>query len=181
MGRPEGAGHRSGRLEKENAPVKKWPARSLIWRLIAKVQITPRETEDYCGRTSRIIGVPLRSGLRHLVVQKKGDLQKVLESLKKGERTFPRLSPLFPWARKNPRAGIGASWTRTACPRSISRLLGGLKPGEISKPLKDNFGYHLFQLIEWRDQPDEAFRGSEGPDPRRPRERGAGPSFRTSG
>ena len=32
------------------------------------------------------------------------------------------------------------------------KTLSALHPGEISKPLKDDFGYHLFQLVGWRDR-----------------------------
>ncbi|MGH7738996.1 MAG: peptidylprolyl isomerase, partial [bacterium] len=32
-------------------------------------------------------------------------------------------------------------------PKPYLKILRGLKPGQISKPFRDNFGYHLFRLI----------------------------------
>lgn len=114
----------------------------------AKVRITDKEVEDYYWahlsdyRTSEAVHA------RHLVVQKKSDLDRVLGNLAKGEG-FPKLVLLF---SVGPEKSQGGDWGAMAVDRLSPVYLAALrrlKVGEISKPVKDVFGYHLFQLVEW--------------------------------
>jgi peptidyl-prolyl cis-trans isomerase SurA len=117
----------------------------------SKVQITPPEVEDYYWTHLSNYWRPQAVRARHLVVQKRGDLQKVLESLKKGE-DFPKIISTFSVGPEKSQGGDWGFMDSDRLPKEYLQALSGLKPGEISKPLKDNFGYHLFQLIEWRDR-----------------------------
>jgi peptidyl-prolyl cis-trans isomerase SurA len=116
-----------------------------------KVQITPEEVEDYYWTHLSNYWRPKSVRARHLIVQRKSDLQKVLDSLKKGE-DFPKIVPIF---SVGPDKSHGGDWGFMDTDRLSSeylKALSTLKPGEISKPLKDDFGYHLFQLVEWRNR-----------------------------
>jgi peptidyl-prolyl cis-trans isomerase SurA len=117
----------------------------------SKVQITPPEVEDYYWTHLSNYWRPRAVRARHLVVQKRGDLQKVLESLKKGE-DFPKIITTFSVGPEKSQGGDWGFMDSDRLPKEYLQALSGLKPGEISKPLKDNFGYHLFQLIEWRER-----------------------------
>jgi peptidyl-prolyl cis-trans isomerase SurA len=117
----------------------------------SKVQITPQEVEDYYWTHLSNYWRPQAVRARHLVVQKRGDLQKALESLKKGE-DFPKITSTFSVGPEKSQGGDWGFMDSDRLPKEYLQALSGLKPGEISKPLKDNFGYHLFQLIEWRDR-----------------------------
>jgi parvulin-like peptidyl-prolyl isomerase len=117
----------------------------------SKVQITPQETEDYYWTHLSNYWRPQAVRARHLVVQKRGDLQKVLASLKKGE-DFPKIITTFSVGPEKSQGGDWGFMDTDRLPSVYLKALSGLKPGEISKPLKDDFGYHLFQLIEWRNR-----------------------------
>jgi len=86
---------------------------------------------------------------RHLVVQTPKELSRVQASLKSGE-TFGKVCSLY---SVDPLKDAGGDWgwmpMNTLAPAYV-RALKALKPGEVSKPLKDAFGYHLFQLMEIR-------------------------------
>ncbi len=115
----------------------------------SKVEITPEETEEYYWTHLTNYWRPQAVHARHLVVQKKGDLEKALAGLRKGE-DFARIASTF---SVGPEKSVGGDWgfmDADRLPPNYLKVLFSLKPGEISKPLKDNFGYHLFQLIEWR-------------------------------
>lgn len=117
----------------------------------SKVDITPEETEEYYWTHLPQYWRPQAVHARHLLVQRKGDLDKVLAGLGKGE-DFTRLASTF---SVGPEKSEGGDWgfmdTDRLSPNYLKVLLS-LKPGEISKPLKDNFGYHLFLLIGWRSR-----------------------------
>ena len=117
----------------------------------SKVQITPQEVEDYYSSHLSKYWRPRAVRARHLVVQRRGDLQKVLESLKKSG-DFPKITSTFSVGPERSQGGDWGFMDTDRLPAEYLKALSGLKPGEISKPLKDNFGYHLFQLIEWRNR-----------------------------
>ncbi len=114
----------------------------------ARVRITNKEVEDYYWSHLSDYQTSEAVHARHLVVQRKADLDRVKENLGKGE-DFSKLASLF---SVGPEKAQGGDWG----PMAIDRLspvylsaLRSLKAGEISKPVKDVFGYHLFQLVEW--------------------------------
>ncbi len=117
----------------------------------SKVDITPSEVEEYYWTHLTDYWRPREVHARHLIVQRKGDLEKALASLQKGE-DFGAVASAF---SVGPGKSQGGDWGFLAADRlapPYDKALSSLKPGEISKPLKDNFGYHLFQLIGWRDR-----------------------------
>jgi parvulin-like peptidyl-prolyl isomerase len=117
----------------------------------SKVEITPEETEEYYWTHLADYWRPQAVHVRHLVVQRKGDLDKVTAGLRKGE-DFARLASTF---SEGPEKSEGGDWgfmSVDRVPPNYLKVLSALKPGEISKPLRDNFGYHLFQLIGWRNR-----------------------------
>ena len=93
---------------------------------------------------------------RHLVVQKPGDLKKVLDGLGKGD-DFSRMASLFSAGPEKTEGGDWGFMATDRMPTAYLKALLVLKPGEISKPLKDDFGYHLFQLLEWRPRRMRSF------------------------
>jgi peptidyl-prolyl cis-trans isomerase C len=125
-------------------------ARKLVDREVnAKVLITPEEVEEYYW--SHLSDHWKSEGVRarHIVVRKRADMEKVLNGLQKGE-DFQRMAATFSAGMEGPKGGdLGFMGSDRLNP-SYLKVLAALKPGEISKPLKDDFGYHLFQLVEWR-------------------------------
>ncbi len=115
----------------------------------AQVQITPEEVKEYYWSHLSDYWKPQAVRVRHLIVQKRPDLVKVLASLQKGE-DFSKIVETF---SVGPARSQGGDWGFMDTDRLSSaylKVLSDLKPGQISKPFKDDFGYHLFQLIEWR-------------------------------
>ena len=121
-----------------------------------KVQITPAEVEDYYWSHLSRFWRPAAVRARHLIVQKRGDLLKVLASLKKGE-DFAKVAATFSVDLERTEGGDWGYMETDRIPSSYLKALLVLAPGEVSKPLKDEFGYHLFQLIGWRPRRMQTF------------------------
>lgn len=132
-------------------------ARKLVDQEVnSKVDITPQEVEDYYWFHLSDYWQPEAVRARHLVFQKKADLQKTLDGLSRGE-DLARMAALF---SAGPDKANGGDWGFMAVdriPETYFKVLKVLKVGEISKPLKDEFGYHLFQLFEWRPKKMRTF------------------------
>lgn len=114
-----------------------------------KVVITPEETEDYYWTHLPFYWRPAAVEARHLVVQKKADLDKVLAGLRKGEE-FQKLASTFSEAPGRSRGGDWGFMDTDRLSSDYLKVLSALKPGEVSKPFKDEIGYHLLQLVGWR-------------------------------
>ena len=145
----------------ENAWKRKLLQERLVSKLVDqevnhKVQITPAEVEDYYWSHLSHFWRPAAVRARHLIVQKKGDLQKVLTSLKKGE-DFAKLATIFSVDLERSEGGDWGFMETDRIPSSYLKVISALSPGEVSKPLKDAFGYHLFQLIGWRPRKMQSF------------------------
>ncbi len=111
-----------------------------------QVRITDKEVEDYYWSHLSDYWTPEAVHVRHLVVQRKADLERVEAGLAQGEE-FPKLISVF---SAGPERSQGGDWGMMDVDRLPAAYLSALKPlktGEISKPLKDVFGYHLFQLL----------------------------------
>lgn len=117
----------------------------------SKVDITPTEVEDYYWTHLPDYWRPQAVHARHLIVQRKGDLDKALAALKKQE-DFATVATTLSVGPQKAEGGDWGFMSVNRLPPEYLKALEPLKPGEISKPVKDNFGYHLFQLIAWRNR-----------------------------
>lgn len=132
-------------------------ARKLVDREVnSKVRITPQEVEEYYWSHLPEYWDPAAVRARHLVVQRRSDLQKVLAGLQKKEE-FSKLASTFSLGLERTQGGDWGYMTADRLPSDYWKALGALKPGEVSKPIKDEFGYHLFQLEGWRPRRMRSF------------------------
>jgi parvulin-like peptidyl-prolyl isomerase len=122
----------------------------------SKVRILPEEVEEYYWSHLSEYWRPAAVHDRHLVVKRKTDLLRALDSLKKGE-DFAKVAATFSQGPEKAQGGDGGFMNKDRLDPHYIQALSALKPGEISKPLEDNFGYHLFQLIEWRPRQMRSF------------------------
>ncbi len=117
--------------------------------LYPKAKVSRRAVEDYYWAHLDDFWVPEAIRARHLLVGSKKELDRALACLKKGE-TFDSVCSRL---SADPQRDSGGDWgwiPTTALSKTYVKTLRALSPGEVSKPLKDAFGYHLFQLVEAR-------------------------------
>ncbi len=125
-------------------------ARKLVdLKVNSNVLITPGEVEEYYWSHLSEYWKPEAVRARHLVVQHKEDLDRALQGLQKGEEFSIIAESLSAGMEKINGGDWGFMDTDRLDPAYL-KVLSPLNPGEVSPPLRDEFGYHLFQLIEWR-------------------------------
>ncbi|HXL73944.1 MAG TPA: peptidyl-prolyl cis-trans isomerase [bacterium] len=114
-----------------------------------KVRISEDEVAEYYWSHLGDYWLPAAVSARHLVVHGKGKLDQVLAAVAKGD-DFSKIIETFSQTPDASVGGDGHFMDGDQWPALYLNALSKLKPGEISKPVKDDFGYHLFQLIQWR-------------------------------
>jgi parvulin-like peptidyl-prolyl isomerase len=145
-------------LKAQGVSVASWKRKLLQEKLVQKLvqrevndkaKVSQNDVSEYYWAHLGDCWLPAAVRARHLVVQRMEKFQQVMASLKKGE-DFSKIAETF---SQEPGSSQGGDWhfmdTDRLTPQYLA-VLSKLKPGEISKPVKDDFGYHLFQLIEWR-------------------------------
>lgn len=121
-----------------------------------QVQITPPEVEDYYWSHLGDYWKPGAVHARHLVVKRYMDLQKALAGLKKGE-DFSKITAALSDGMEKAQSGDWGDMDLDRIPSAYVKIMSSLKPGEVSKPYKDEFGYHLFQTLEWKPKRMQSF------------------------
>lgn len=132
-------------------------ARKLVDQEVnVKVVLSDQEVEEYYWSHLRDYWKPEAIRARHLGVRGKRDLDRALAELKKGT-DFAQAVSMFSVGMEKSQGG---DWGAMAVDRILPAhraIFAKMKPGEVSKPLKDNFGYHLFQLVERLPRRMESF------------------------
>lgn len=134
---------------------KKKVAQEVLVQKLAEKEVYPKakvenaEVEEYYWAHLDDFWLPESIRARHLVVGNMRELSRAQESLKSGE-TFGKVCSVF---SADPLKDAGGDWgwmpVASLSPIYV-RTLRAMKPDEVSKPIKDGFGYHLFQLMEIR-------------------------------
>jgi parvulin-like peptidyl-prolyl isomerase len=114
-----------------------------------KVRISDDLVNEYYWAHLGDFWLPEAVSARHLVVRGKEKLTQVLAAVQKGQE-FSKIIETFSQTPDASQGGDEHFMDGDRWPPLYLNALSKLKPGEISKPVKDDFGYHLFQLIKWR-------------------------------
>ena len=152
-------------LKTQGVSEEAWKHKLLQERIAAKlvdqdvnslVQITPDEVEDYYWSHLQDYWKPESVHVLHLVVQQPGDLNKALRRLKAGE-SFSKVAGDLSLGQAKSQGGDWGEEPVDNVPDPYLQILRRLQPGQISKPFRDNFGYHLFQLAGFQPPKMQAF------------------------
>lgn len=125
-------------------------ARKLVDREVnSQGGLQEREIEDYYWSHLRDYWRPESIRALHLVVRKKAGLDLALKDLAQG-MDFASVVAARSEGMEKDRGGDGGPLDLDRIPSAYRKALLRLKPGEMTGPLKDHYGFHLFQLVERR-------------------------------
>ncbi len=116
--------------------------------IMAKARVSDQEIRDYYDKNkdSFVVATELRAS--HILVKTEEDARKVLERLKKGEKfeAIAKAVSLDTSSAKN--GGDVGFFKKGQMVPEFERAAASLKVGEISMPVKTQFGFHIIKLTD---------------------------------
>ena len=147
--------------------------RSLIEKLkrfeiVDKVVVTEEEAQRYYEENKEQFREPELVRLRQIVLLREGRTEQEvkqqideLANMIKNHADFAELATLFSHSPSSEHGG-DLGLVRTAeLSRDVAEATAKLQPGEVSPPLKADFGYHLLKLVERKEVSYRSFEESK--------------------
>lgn len=142
-------------LEEKKIPFIKWreaaieqmTAQKVIREsLRAKLEVSPRELQEYYRAHTAQFKVGERVQVRHIVTDSPEKADHIHALLRKGEN-FAKLAIMHSLSPDRASGGELEPFARGTHPKEFDEAAFDMKPGEISPVVKSPYGYHIFKLI----------------------------------
>jgi peptidyl-prolyl cis-trans isomerase C len=114
--------------------------------VMSKAKVSDQEVKDYYNKHKEDFATTSQIRASHILVKTEDEANKVLERLKKGEKfeTLARELSLDKASAKH--GGDVGFFGRGQMVPEFERAAASLKVGQISEPVKTQFGYHIIKV-----------------------------------
>lgn len=120
-------------------------------KLLPKLKVEDKEVKEYYDKNREHYKMAKRYKVSHLMVKDEKDLQLAQERLKKGE-PFEKVVRELSIDKESAQSGGSLGYLEEGrMPPEFERVLKKMKVGQISEPVKTQFGWHLLKLEEVKD------------------------------
>lgn len=116
-----------------------------------KVQVSDEEANDFYNKNQDKFKKGEEVKASHILVDTEKEAKDILARLKKGEDFSKLAKALSKDKGSATNGGDLGFFTRGRMVPEFEETVFGLKPGEISAPLKTQFGYHVIKVIERKE------------------------------
>ncbi len=113
--------------------------------------ITFEETKDYYEKNLEEFRHPRMFQVRQIVTETKEDMEKVIDLIKSGS-SMGELAMEYSIAPEAEKEGILGWVSEGQLDESIDKLVFSLKAGEVSKILETPYGFHVFKIIDVKEE-----------------------------
>lgn len=127
----------------------------------SKINITSEMAKEFFEKNPEMFKSPVKVKASHILVKEEDEIKAIEEKLAKGE-DFAKLAEEHSLCPSGKSAGgdLGYFAQGQMVPE-FDEVVFEMKVGDISKPVKTNFGYHLISLEDKQDAADFAFEDVE--------------------
>jgi len=116
-----------------------------------KVQVSDEDAKDFYNKNQDKFKKGEEIKASHILVDMEKEAKDILARLKKGEDFAKLAMALSKDKGSAAKGGDLGSFTRGRMVPEFEEAAFSLKPGEISAPLKTQFGYHIIKVIERKE------------------------------
>lgn len=128
--------------------------RKLEAKMMEQIEISENDIENYWEQ-SRPFLVRDTAKARHILVQTEAEAEEVMKKLKKGER-FEELAKQYSQDTGTKDRGGDLGWiSKEGVVKEFGEAAFALKVGEVSRPVKTRFGYHIIQVEGKKNKDDQ--------------------------
>jgi parvulin-like peptidyl-prolyl isomerase len=115
------------------------------------VNVTFEETKDYYERHLEEFRHPRMIQVRQIVTKTREDMDKVLDLLKNG-KSMPELAREYSIAPEAEKEGMLGWISEGQLDETIDKFIFSLKEKKISKMLESPYGFHIFEIIDMKEE-----------------------------
>jgi len=121
--------------------------------IMAKAKVSDQEAREYYEKHKEDFVTTSQIRASHILVKTEDEANKILARLKKGEKfeEIAKKESIDKGSAKN--GGDLGYFSRGQMVPEFEKAASELKPGEISKPVKSNFGYHIIKVTDKKTGP----------------------------
>ncbi len=125
--------------------------------VMSKSKVSDQEVKDFYNKHKEDLATTTQIRASHILVRTEAEANNVLERLKKGEK-FETLAKELSIDKESAKQGgdVGFFGRGQMVPE-FERAAAGLKVGEISGPVKSQFGYHIIKVTARKTGPTLPF------------------------
>ncbi len=130
----------------------------------SNVQVSPKEVEDLLANQADELNANTEYRIAHILIQlpqdptpqdiEKGrnEIDALHQRATQGNESFTQLAIAHSQAQDALEGGDLGWRNKDQLPGVFSRQLNNMGPGDISKPLRSNSGFHIFRILDMRGQ-----------------------------
>jgi peptidyl-prolyl cis-trans isomerase C len=118
-----------------------------VKNIMANINITEEELEKYYKDNMQMFKSEETASAKHILVDTLEEMKKIQLEITNG-MPFEEAAKKYSKCPSAPQGGSLGSFTRGRMVPEFEKVAFELKVGEISEPVKTQFGYHLIQLDE---------------------------------
>lgn len=125
--------------------------------IVSKAKVSDQEAKDYYNKNKDEFVTTSQIKASHILVKSEDEARKILERLKKGEK-FPdiaRKESLDKGSAQN--GGDLGYFSRGQMIPAFEKAAAALKVGELSSPVKTEYGYHIIKVTDKKTGPTVEF------------------------
>ncbi|MCI0528134.1 MAG: peptidylprolyl isomerase [Nitrospira sp.] len=113
-----------------------------------QISVSDREITDFFEKNKQQL-LQDRLRARHILVENLAQAQEALHLLKQGGKEFAEVARLYSKDQGTKEQGGELGWfTKGQLVPEFEEAAFSLRPGEVSRPVQTQFGYHIIQLEE---------------------------------
>lgn len=119
-------------------------------KVFESVTITDKELKEYYENNKETLFSPVTYTASHILVEDEKEADRIYEEIKDG-KDFAKAAEEYSLDPSAKNGGQLGSFPRGVMVKEFQEGLDSLKVGEISKPVKTEFGYHLIKLDDKKE------------------------------
>ncbi|MDI6717165.1 MAG: peptidylprolyl isomerase [Actinomycetota bacterium] len=145
-------------LEQFKEDVEKYAKVQMLGERITKdVKVAPKEVEDYYNLNKNEFLTKDQVHAAHILVDKEEDAKKILKELRNGA-DFAELARKYSIDTGSKSSGGDLSWKdKDMYVKEFADACWSLEPGQLSEPVKTQYGYHIIKLIDKKPARQKTF------------------------
>lgn len=127
-----------------------------IQKILSKANVSDEEITEYYERNKSMFAEPEKVRASHILVETEDKAKEISESISSGS-AFESQAKEFSSCPSKDRGGDLGEFQRGSMVPEFEEVAFGMEIGDISDPVKTQFGYHIIKLTDKKESEEKSF------------------------